>query len=151
MVTPFSFYFRLFDRVDDIGIGGATAQISTHVLPNVSFGFRMTFLDASDGRDDLPWCAVSALKRVVIDEGLLHWMQRAIGLREALDRRHILAFRACSQSEAGQNTPAINQHRASTTLSVIASFTLFLSGRHARVARPAAWSEHRALGDSADH
>jgi glucan biosynthesis protein len=71
------FYFCLLYRVNDIWRGGATAQISAHVLPNIGFGFRLTFLDASDGRDDLPWCAVSALKRVVIDEGLLHRMQHA--------------------------------------------------------------------------
>ena len=40
---------------------------------------RMAFGDAGDRRHDLAGRAVAALERVVIDEGLLHRMQRAVG------------------------------------------------------------------------
>src|SRR5882757_1045485 len=121
MVTPLPSRFCLPDRVNDIGVGGATAQISTHILANSGFGFSMTFGDASHGGEDLPWRAVPALKRVMVDEGLLHRVQLAVGLGEALDCRDIFALRACCQSEARQNTAPVDQYRASPALSVIAT------------------------------
>jgi len=118
---PFHFDFCLPDRVNDIGVGGATAQISTHILSDGRFGFRMTFVDASHSGEDLPWRAVPALKRIMIDERLLHRVQRAVRLGEAFDCRDIFAFRACSQGEARQNAASVDQYRARAALSVIAT------------------------------
>jgi hypothetical protein len=87
----------------------------------------MAFVDASHGGEDLAWRAVSALKRIMIDEGLLHRMQCAVGLGEALDGRDIFALHAGSQGEARQNAASVDQHSASAALTVIA--TLLAAGK----------------------
>jgi hypothetical protein len=64
----------LFDRGDDVRIGGTAADIATHVFADVVVVGGVTFLHARDRRDDLPGRAVTALEGVLIDEGLLHQM-----------------------------------------------------------------------------
>jgi hypothetical protein len=61
------------------------------------------------------------LKCVVIDEGLLKWMQHAV-IGEPFDRRHGRAVLHDRQREAGIDAPAVDQNRARAALAVIAAF-----------------------------
>src|SRR5258707_1195572 len=76
----------LIDGVYDVRISRAPAQVSAHEFANLRVIARMPLPNTADRRDNLPGRAVAALKPVMIDEGLLHRMQRAVGRREALDR-----------------------------------------------------------------
>ena len=53
---------RVPDCRDDVGIGGAAAEIAAHMFANVRIALRVTFLDAADRRHDLARRAVAALK-----------------------------------------------------------------------------------------
>jgi hypothetical protein len=76
----------LSNSADDVGVSSAAAQVSAHKLANFSIIARMTLPDTPDRRHDLSGRAVAALQRVMIDEGLLHRVQCAVGRRETLDR-----------------------------------------------------------------
>ena len=93
LLAVFMAWSRLLHRGDNVGIGGAAAEISAHVLADVGVAVGMAFVDAGDRRHDLPGRAVAALEGVVIDEGLLHRMQLAV-LRETFDRRDHFAIPA---------------------------------------------------------
>src|SRR5579871_3510761 len=84
---------------DDVGVGGAAADIAAHIFADVFIVAGMAFLDAGDARDDLPGCAIAALESVLIDKGLLHRMQLAV-LGEALDGGDLLALRDERQCQA---------------------------------------------------
>jgi len=67
-----------FDCSNDVRIGGTTAQVAAHVFADVGIGARVAFVDAGDRRHDLTGCAIAALEGIVIDESLLHRVQRAV-------------------------------------------------------------------------
>src|SRR5260370_1237042 len=79
---PFHFDFCLPDRVNDIGVGGATAQISTHIFSDGRFGVRMSFVDASHRGEDLQRRADVERKAIMplVDSGLgderIAWVRR---------------------------------------------------------------------------
>jgi hypothetical protein len=62
------------------------------------------------------------LEGVVVDEGLLHRMQWAVRLGEALDRRDVAAFGRGGEREAREHTPAVDKHGARAALAVVAPF-----------------------------
>src|SRR5437868_9711681 len=101
---------RLLDGVDDVRIGGATAQIAAHVFANVGVLLRMSLMHAGDRRQDLSRCAVATLEGVVIDEGLLHRMQMAV-LRKTLDGRHGLILHRCRERQARKHASPLDQYR----------------------------------------
>src|ERR1700757_1164565 len=82
----------LLHRRDDVGIGGATADVAAHIFPDVVLAARMPFAPAGDRRHDLARRAVAALERILVDEGLLHRMQ-SVALGEPLDGGYVLAER----------------------------------------------------------
>jgi hypothetical protein len=57
----------------------------------------------------------------MVDEGLLHRMQRPVRLGETLDRRDVTAFGRGGKREAGQHTPAVDDHGACAALAVVAA------------------------------
>src|SRR5690606_33607673 len=70
---------RLLDRGDDVRVRGAAAEVAGHELAHV----RDALLHGGDRGHDLPGGAEAALQRVLVDEGLLHRVQLAVG-REPL-------------------------------------------------------------------
>ena len=78
-------------------------------------------LHAGDRRHDLARRAVAALQGVVVDEGLLHRMQRAVGG----DRPSIVVTSRPSawtaRRQAGHDAPAVEMHRAGAALAVVAA------------------------------
>jgi hypothetical protein len=83
----------------------------------------MALMHARDGRKDLTGRAVAALKRIVVNESLLHRVQCAVGLRQALDRRDISPFGHNREFQARQHPPVVYKHCAGAALAVIT--TLF--------------------------
>ena len=81
----------------------------------------MAFLHAADRRHDLARRAVAALEGVVVDEGLLHRVQRAVAAGQALDRRDLPALGHGGQRQAGQHAAAVDQHRAGAALALVAA------------------------------
>src|ERR1700677_977679 len=77
--------FCLVDRGNDVRIGRAPAQIAAHILADFRVAAGAAFAHAADRRHDLSGGAVAALESVMVDEGLLHGMQRPIWTRQALD------------------------------------------------------------------
>src|SRR5262249_16578590 len=60
----------LFDGRDDVRIGRATTDVPAHILADVGVFTRVPLLYAGDRGKDLAGGTVSALERVVGDEGL---------------------------------------------------------------------------------
>src|SRR5262249_4028714 len=67
---------------------------------------------------DLPGGAVAALKRIVLDEGGLHRMDRFAHL-QAFDCRDLLALVHDRECHTGVNAPAADVHCASPTFTAI--------------------------------
>ena len=65
-------------RRDDMRIGAAAAEIARHVFADLVVGAGMAFADAGDRRHDLARRAIAALEGVLVEEGRLHRMQRAV-------------------------------------------------------------------------
>src|SRR5271163_1888226 len=68
---------------------------------------------------DLPRRAIAALKAVVLYEGRLQRVQR-FTVGEPLYRRDRLAVMHCGERQAGVDATAVQQHRASAALAMIA-------------------------------
>ena len=115
-------FFGILHGIDDVRIAGATAQIAAHVFADVGVVFGVSFDDAGDRGHDLSRRAVAALEGVVIDERLLHGMQRAVRPGEAFDRRDLASLRRRRKREAGENALAVHQDGASAALTVVAAF-----------------------------
>jgi type II secretory pathway predicted ATPase ExeA len=82
----------------------------------------MAFLHAGDRRHDLSWGAITALKSIVVDEGLLHRMQGPVGRGKAFNRRDLLACDAGGERQAGKDSAIIDQHGASPALAMVTAF-----------------------------
>src|SRR4051794_35597141 len=89
----------LLYRRDDVRIGGATANITAHIFPDVLVAIRVALLYASYRRHDLSGSAVAALESVVLDEGLLHRM-RLVAFCQPLDREDLLPLGGERQRQA---------------------------------------------------
>src|SRR4029453_17595839 len=90
----------LFHGRDNVGIGPAAADIPTHVFADRWVTCSMPFIHTADGRHDLSRCAIAALKRVMVDEGLLHRMQLAVWTGDPFDRCDRVTLDTCRESEA---------------------------------------------------
>src|SRR4051794_33969430 len=108
------------DRCDDVAVGATPADVATHLLPDRFVGPGAPFNDKPHRSHDLPWRAIAALERIMLNEGLLHRMQAAV-LRQSLNRGDRLALRHHRESEAGIDPPAVEQNRAGATLAKVAA------------------------------
>src|SRR5690348_12331314 len=82
----------------------------------------MPLLHACYRRHDLSGCAIAALERIVVDEGLLHRVQRAVGRGDSFDRRHRMTLDRSRKGKTGQNPPSIDKDGTRTALAVITAF-----------------------------
>src|ERR1700716_1972849 len=70
--------------LDDVRVASAAAQIALEALANFGFGrMRIAVQQGSRGHNE-PWRAESALQTVLVPEGVLQRVQRAV-LRQAFD------------------------------------------------------------------
>src|SRR5436305_13237530 len=109
----------LLHRGDDVGIGGAAADIAAHIFADVGVAAGMSLLHAGYRRHDLSRRAVTALERIVVDESLLHRMQ-AIAGGETFDGGDLLALRRKRERQAGHHATLAHQYRTGAASAVIA-------------------------------
>ena len=83
--------------------------------------FCVALMHTGDRGYDLAWRAVAALERIVIDESLLHGMQRAVRLCQTLDGRDIPALAHYREAETGKDAAIVHEHGACAALAVIAA------------------------------
>src|SRR5438105_151812 len=77
-------------RLDDVVVAGTAAQIAFELVANGVVIKLVAFaIDDIDRRHDHARRAVAALQPVMFAEGFLHRMQRAVRLRQALDRGYV--------------------------------------------------------------
>ena len=122
---------NLFHSSDNIGVGTATADIPTKLLTNVIVSHHVPFPKCAFRGTDLPGCAIPALVRVVIDEGLLKGRKIVLATKPLYggDRSSIQIDR---ESQATVDSYTIKQNRTGPTLSVVAA--LFASRQLQRFA-----------------
>jgi len=125
--------FGLFDGIHDVRVGRTAAQIAAHKFADLSIIFCMAFMHARNRGHNLARRTVATLECIVIDEGLLHRMQRAIGLYQTFDGGHVVALVHCGEAEARQDPAIVDEHSAGATLAMIATF--FGSGQTDMVAK----------------
>src|SRR3979490_19877 len=70
--------FCLLDGIHDVRIGGAATEVAAHVFADLGIGGSVALIHAAHRRDDLPRGTIATLECIVIDKGLLHWVQRAV-------------------------------------------------------------------------
>src|SRR6516165_4334135 len=113
---------RDLDRVDDLGIGGAAAEIAREVVPDlilvrVGMGLQQLRRHQHETRR-----AVSALEGAGLDEGFLHGAEiERVRVRERLDGAHLGAVDERGQVEAAGNGRAVHQHGAAAAQSLAAA------------------------------
>src|SRR5262249_20198484 len=112
----------LVDRGDDVRVGRAAADVATHIFADVGSVRGMAFVDAGHRRHVLARRTVAALEGVVVDERLLHRVERAVGFGQSFDRRDAAALRGGGERETREYPAAVDQHRARSALAVIAAF-----------------------------
>jgi hypothetical protein len=88
------------DCGDNLGIGRATAQVAAHIFPDVCVGCGVSLVDARDGGHNLARGTVAALKSIVVDESLLHRMQRAVRRCKSFDCLDSPALHGNGEGEA---------------------------------------------------
>jgi hypothetical protein len=97
----------------------ATADIAAHVFANLLRRSGATLIYACYRSHDLARRAIAALERIMINEGMLHWMEFAFLWRHAFNRRHLAPISVHRRGQARYDAPAVEMHRASATLATI--------------------------------
>src|SRR5262245_10489298 len=68
---------------------------------------------------DLTGRTVAALQGIMIDERLLHGMERSVSVGNTLDGDDVPAFNLCHRGQAGCNAPTVDMDRTCTALAMI--------------------------------
>ena len=112
---------RVTDRIDDVLVAGAAAQVPRERLADLElvFDFRALPHHIQRGHQH-PRSAEAALQRVVIAERPLKGVQLA-GLGEALHGRHLRAVGLNGEQQARPDRLAVEQYRARPANPVLAT------------------------------
>jgi hypothetical protein len=108
---------KLFAGQCDRLIGKILREVAGHAALNL-FEHRYR-------RTNLPGRAITALEAIVLDEGFLQGVKRSLG-PETLDGRDRPAFVLHREGQAGEDSLAIDKHRAGAAGTLITAF--FCSG-----------------------
>ena len=82
----------------------------------------MALADAGHRRHDLSRRTVAALEGVLLEEGGLHGVERAVFVGQPLDGGDRAALDLCCQSQAGQHPLAVDMDGAGAALALVAAF-----------------------------
>src|SRR5258708_14221795 len=125
----------LGDRLDDVRIGAASADVAAHALAEFGsrylrlrgqVGGRMArnacfdLIEHRYGRANLPGCAIAALVAVMLYERGLHRM-KVIGRADPLDGGDAVALVHDSECQTRGDPPSVDDHRARAALALIAA------------------------------
>src|SRR5438309_8095903 len=108
------------DRLDDVHVPGAAAEVALQALPDVVLGRGRVLLEKVGGRHDEAGGAVAALQAVLIPESLLDRMQRAVRTRQPFDGLDLATIGLNREHGAGFHRLAVDVHRAGAALAGVA-------------------------------
>src|SRR6185503_19150282 len=100
---------RLLDRLDDVVIPGAAAEVALEAEADLLLGGARVLLQQRDRGHHEARRAEAALERVVLVERLLDGVELAPGAGEALDRRHLGAVRLDGEHRARLDRLAVEE------------------------------------------
>src|SRR6478752_986931 len=110
------------DRLDDVVVAGATAEIALELVANGGIVELVSFpVHHIHGGHDHPGGAIAALQAVVLAEGLLHGMQRSARLGQALDGGDVGVLELPNEYSAGFDRLAVDMDYAGTALRGVAA------------------------------
>ena len=122
---------RFQNRLDDLHITRAAAEISTDGLPHLSLsGMRVAVQEGLGGQNH-SWDAKATLNSAALNKGFLQTIQFPI-LSKTFDGRDLFSLSLHSENQAGEKRLAIKQYRATAAVSQIAAL---LRARKAEVLR----------------
>src|SRR3990172_1426291 len=99
------------DRLDDLVVAGAAAEIAHEPLLDLVLGGLWVLVEEGLGGDDLAGSADAALEAAVLDEGLLDRVE-VILAADALDCREVGAVGLDGQRDAGGDDAAVHEDGA---------------------------------------
>src|SRR6266511_2760373 len=100
----------LLDRVDDLAVAGAAAQVADQLATDPFAARPPLVLEQRIGRQQHPWRAEAALRRAVAQEARLQRVRLgAVG--QAADGHQRAPFRLHRQQQARADGLAVHQHR----------------------------------------
>src|SRR4030095_12808070 len=108
------------NRLDDVVIAGAPAQIAFELVPDLRLGRLRVAFEHLVGCQDHAGCAEAALQPVLLPEPLLDRLQLAV-LGQSLDRRDIGAVHLDGEEGAGLDGVAVHEDRARAALARVAA------------------------------
>src|SRR6185437_6592640 len=108
------------DGAKDARMRAATAEIAGERLPHLAVAGLRIALQQGRRRHDHAVDAIAALRRLLVDEGLLDGMRLVDGA-ETLDGGDLLARRQGDREGAGAHRLAVDDHRAGAALSETAA------------------------------
>src|SRR5207248_3169046 len=109
------------DGADDFVVTGAAAKIAGEPVARFFLGRVLVFVEQRLRRDDKARCAEAALQGGVLQEFLLHRMQR-LTLGDALDRQDRAALGLDAEHQAGTHDIAVDDDRAGAAIARAAAF-----------------------------
>ena len=107
--------------LDDVLVARAAAQVAVQQLADLGLAGLGVVLAQVDGAHHHARGAEAALQAVALLEGRLHRMQRAVGLRDALDGGDLGAGHLGHQHVAGLDRAAVDVDRAGAALRGVAA------------------------------
>ena len=105
------FLRRILDRLDDVLIAGAAAQISFQAVTNFITRRIRIAIDDLARRDDHSRRAITTLQAVLLPKAFLNGMQCAV-VRESFDRRHVRAIGLDGKHRARLHCLTVDEHSA---------------------------------------
>ena len=109
------------DRLDDVVIAGAAAEIALEIFSDLLLARAGVGLHQVERRHHHPRRAETALQAVVFAEGVLHRVQGAVGLGDALDGQHLGALALHGEDGAALDRLAVDVHDAGAALAGVAA------------------------------
>src|SRR6476620_1341056 len=100
------------DRLDDVLVSGAPAEVPLEGLADLRLGWRRVLLKEAGGRHQHARCAVPALEAVVAMERVLERVQGPVRPGQSLDRRDLSTVRLDGEERAGLHGLAVEVDRA---------------------------------------
>src|SRR5439155_13743720 len=120
---------RQFDRLVDLDVTGAAAQVARQRVPDVVPGGAGGFGEQGLGGEQERGGAIAALRRAQLGESVLQRVQLAAG-GHPLDRPHAPSRAGEAEHETGEHGRAVDQHGARAALTQLAAV---LRAREAQV------------------
>src|SRR5256885_2401317 len=109
----------LHDRVDDVRVAGAAAQVAAQAFRDLRARRRRILREQVNRRHDHPRRAVAALQAMAVPEALLHGVEMAVA--DALDRRHARAVGLDGEHRARFHRLTVHEHGAGAADARLAS------------------------------